>query len=92
MKLENIPWSECPWAKYAAVDSDGFVFLYEHKPCVGENGMWESQGKKKIVGGVKLICDWRETLTMNFVEIFWDLLSRAASERERLLLKQIKNS
>ena len=91
MKLENIPWSECPWAKYAAVDSDGFVFVYENEPRIGEDGMWESTGRREIVGGVDLICDWRETLTMNFVEIFWELLLKAASERERLQLMQIKS-
>lgn len=63
----KIDWNKAPeWAKYAAMDRDGEIWLFEEKPLVNEDfGVWEdSDGDFAFMGFFEGgIPYWDQTLT-----------------------------
>ena len=57
-------WNDAPeWAKWLAMDKDGFWYWYEKSPFTGEKAWWAEGGKCEKAGEPNTD-DWTNTLAM----------------------------
>jgi hypothetical protein len=58
-------WIRKSWAKFKAIDSDGFIWLFENKPTPSPSrGVWEAIGRQFYIKQVEMPHDlsWMTTL------------------------------
>ena len=60
----QIPWDECPWAQYAAMDKDGDWFFYSHEPVKRSNVWDDPDDKYAVCGDFKFppVANWNQSL------------------------------